>query len=75
MGFHLQTLIIYRLGFNQNHYTFTFISLVKMIVGFYIKTLIIYELSSREFTTQNDLYWLYESKRVVILIETKFHEL
>ena len=30
--FHLQTLIIYRLGFNKNNYAFTLISLVKIVL-------------------------------------------
>ena len=38
--------------------------------GFHIKTLIISKLSPRKFTTQNDLYQQYQSKGVVILIET-----
>ena len=38
----------------------------------HVETLIIYKLSSRNFTTQNDLYFQYQSERVVILIETKF---
>ena len=31
-GTHLQTIIIYKLGFNQNYYTFTLILLVKIVV-------------------------------------------
>ena len=30
-SFHLQTLIIYELGFNQNYYTFTLILLIKSL--------------------------------------------
>jgi len=29
-GFHMQTLIIYKLGANQNYYTFTLILLIKI---------------------------------------------
>jgi len=31
-GSHMQTLIIYKLGFNQNHYTFTFILLIRIVL-------------------------------------------
>ena len=31
-GFHMQTLIIYKLGFNQNYYTFTLILLIKIVL-------------------------------------------
>ena len=31
-GFHLETLIIYKLGFNQNYYTFTSILLIKIVL-------------------------------------------
>jgi len=37
----------------------------------HIETLITYRLGSTKFTAQNDLYWEYLCKRVVILIETK----
>ena len=30
--FHLQTLIIYKLGFNENHYTFTLTSLIRIVL-------------------------------------------
>ena len=40
--------------------------------GFHVKILEIYEISSRKFATQNDIYQLYQSKRAVILTETKF---
>jgi len=30
---HMQTLIIYKLGFNQNYYTFTLIVLIKIVLG------------------------------------------
>ena len=40
-------------------------------VGSRIETLIIHKLSSRKFTTQNDIYQQYQSKCVVILIETQ----
>ena len=42
------------------------------LLGSHIETLVIYKLSSRKFTTQNDLYESYSSKRLVILTETKF---
>ena len=29
---HLQTLIIYKLGFNQNYYTFTLMLLIKIVL-------------------------------------------
>ena len=29
---HMQTLIIYKLGFNQNYYTFTLILLIKIVL-------------------------------------------
>ena len=31
-GFHLETLIIYKLGFNQNYYTFAFILLITIVL-------------------------------------------
>ena len=30
--YHMQTLAIYKLGFNQNYYTFTLISLMKIVL-------------------------------------------
>ena len=31
-GFHVETLIIYKLGFNQNYYTFALILLIKIVL-------------------------------------------
>jgi len=31
-GFHVETLIIYKLGFNQNYYTFALILLTKIVM-------------------------------------------
>jgi len=31
-GFRMQTLVIYKLGFNQNYYTFTLILLLKIVL-------------------------------------------
>ena len=31
-NFHMQTLIIYKLGFKQNYYTFTLILLIKIVL-------------------------------------------
>ena len=37
-----------------------------------METITISNLGSMKYTTQNDLHWKYQSKRVVILIEIKF---
>ena len=36
-----------------------------------METLMIDKFGSMKSTTQNDLHWQYESKRVVVLMETK----
>ena len=38
----------------------------------HLDTLPIYKLTSRKFTSQNDLYQKYQSKRAIVLIQTKF---
>ena len=40
--------------------------------GFQMESLISYKLGPKKFTAENNLYLSYQSKRVVILIETKF---